>query len=161
MGHLGGQRSFCKSFFAELNKIANVIVECAVCKSCLWRHLDTSIRCPTCTAVIHRTNPCVNIRLVLTAVERINAKDLYAGRYPYHLAGTTTQPEMLLRGLNNRMPTQRLNVFRIYIILCFVLSILGINWAAWLSIVHHLALSCLMFKLCKCNRVVRVLISVI
>ncbi|XP_076467377.1 polycomb group RING finger protein 1-like [Babylonia areolata] len=44
---------------------ATTITECmhSFCKSCIVRHLERSLQCPTCRVLIHPTDPFVNMRL--------------------------------------------------------------------------------------------------
>ncbi|KAL8584010.1 hypothetical protein ACOMHN_048617 [Nucella lapillus] len=44
---------------------ATTITECmhSFCKSCIVRHLERSLQCPTCHVLIHPTDPFVNMRL--------------------------------------------------------------------------------------------------
>ncbi|XP_068183254.1 polycomb group RING finger protein 6 isoform X2 [Antennarius striatus] len=74
---------------------ASTITEClhTFCKSCIVKHFFYSNRCPTCSAVVHQTQPLYNIRpdrqlqdivykMVphLEALERRRMVDFYRGR---------------------------------------------------------------------------------
>ncbi|KAK7110104.1 polycomb group RING finger protein 6-like isoform X2 [Littorina saxatilis] len=66
----------CKGYLYE----AATITECmhSFCKSCIVRHLQRSLQCPSCQIIIHPTDPFVHIRL-----DRL-LQDICDGLLPNH-----------------------------------------------------------------------------